>query len=62
MVMGFNDIENIAHNLVSADFSEYGLFEPMTVCKELTISDINERLKSVLCDEYTVLSVVKPIS
>ena len=61
MVMGFNDIENIAHNLVNANFSDCGLFDSVNICKELTLFDVNERLESVLCDDYTVLSVVRPI-
>ncbi len=61
MVMGFNNAEGIAHELVSADFSGTGLFDPIEVCKGLTVSDVNERLGEILCDDYTVLSVVNPI-
>ena len=61
MVMGFNNAESIAHELVSADFSGTGLFDPVEVCKSLTLADVNERLHGILCDDCTVLSVVNPI-
>ncbi len=61
MVMGFNDIESIAHDMVKSDFDGYGIFDASEICRTLTLDDINERLGEILCDDYTVLSVVKPL-
>ena len=60
IVMGFNDTDDVAHNLVESYFAGSDLFERARVCREMTLEDVNARLGEILDDETAALSVVLP--
>ena len=60
IVMGFNDVENVAISLAETYFAGSDLFERARLCRELTLEDVNARLAGILDDETTALSVVLP--
>ena len=60
LVMGFNETDNVAQDLVESYFSGADLFERARVCREMTLEDVNARLAEILDDETAALSVVLP--
>ncbi len=61
LVMLYNDVEEIAQNMVDAQFNNEGLFDELEVCASLTVEDVNEKLNDVLCGENSALSVILPL-
>lgn len=61
MVMQFNDVEDIAMQMAESFFAGERLFENIDVCRGLTADDANARLRDILQDEYTALSVILPV-
>jgi len=61
MIMMYNDIDDIANHIIETNFSGNGLFDEIEVCKSLTVDDVNTRLKELLKEKYSALSVIKPI-
>lgn len=61
LVMMYDDVEEIAQNLVDAYLNGDGLFEEIEICAGLTVDDVNENLKEVLCDDNSALSVIMPL-
>lgn len=59
-IMAFNDVDSLANSLVAAHFLNVGLFDDMTLLSEMTVQDIENRLKNTLSDEYSALSVILP--
>ena len=60
-VMSFNDIDEIANDLVGAHFDKVGVFEDIDVFRSLTVADVEEVLNSTMREEYCALSVINPI-
>ncbi|MBQ7202407.1 MAG: insulinase family protein [Eubacterium sp.] len=58
-IMSFNDIDTIANSLVACDFNGWNIFDEFDIYKEVTLSDIQNRLNSMMKEEYSALSVVK---
>lgn len=58
-VRGFDNVENIAMQLVNCAMSDTGLFDEIKYLKTVTAEDVNKRLKMLDCDK-TVLSVINP--
>lgn len=58
-IMEYNDIDNIANGLISAEFNGYSPFEAMEIYKSVTKEDIEKRLAEMMREEYSALSVVK---
>ncbi len=61
LVMLYNDVEEIAQNLVESNFSDDGLFDEINTCASLTLADVNAKLADILCHDYAALSVILPI-
>lgn len=61
MIMGYNDIDNIANLIMGLYFTGNKPFAELDACKGVTLDDVNARL-NLLKDEYSALSVVSPIS
>lgn len=61
LVMEFNEVEDLATNLVDAHLNGGTMFDRIHAVRTLTVQDVNERLSHILDDEYTALSVILPM-
>ena len=57
--MAFNDIEELANEMISAEFRSGGLFDEAVLLREITLDEITQRLQTTLQKQYSALSVVK---
>ncbi|MCC8073313.1 MAG: insulinase family protein [Clostridiales bacterium] len=58
-IMEYNNIDSIANGIISAHFGGYSVFDTLEIYKNVTKSDIEKRLSSVMDEKYSALSVVK---
>lgn len=58
-IMSYNDIDTVANSLIACDFNDWKIFDSMDIYKSVTVEDIENRLSSMMIDEYSALSVVK---
>ena len=58
-VMAFNDIEELANEMIAAEFRGGGLFDEAQLLREITLDEITQRLQTTLQKQYSALSVVK---
>ncbi|MEG0545681.1 MAG: pitrilysin family protein [Oscillospiraceae bacterium] len=59
-IMAFNDIDGIANALVPSFFLGETLFDDMNILSELTLEDVEKRLKNSIDTSCSSLSVIKP--
>ncbi len=59
-IMSYNDVDELANNLIAADFMNEGLFDEFEMLKILTCSEANEFLDKILDEKYSALSVIVP--
>lgn len=59
-IMGYNDIDGLANELVTSFFEGYKMFEEVEVYQSITLEDVEDRLKHQLDEKYSALSVVNP--
>ena len=57
--MVFNDIEELANEMIAAEFRGGGLFDEAQLLREIALDEITARLETTLRREYSALSVVK---
>lgn len=60
MIMGMNDVDNLANNMVVSYFADESLFTDFEVYKTITVADVEAMLEKTLDENYSVLSVIKP--
>ena len=60
-VMSFNDIDEVANDLVGAHFDGVRVFDDIEIYRTITAEDIKEVLDSTMREEYAALSVIRPI-
>ncbi len=60
-VMSFNDIDEIANDLVGAHFDKIGVFDDIDVFRELNVKDVENILNNTMREDYSALSVINPI-
>ena len=58
-IMSFNDIDNIANTFIACDFNKWNMFDAVNIYRDITVSDIEKRLSSMMDEKYSALSVVK---
>uniref|UniRef100_UPI003FEDCA6D EF-P 5-aminopentanol modification-associated protein YfmH n=1 Tax=Candidatus Fimivicinus sp. TaxID=3056640 RepID=UPI003FEDCA6D len=58
-VMAFNDIEELANEMIAAEFRGGSLFDEAQLLREIALDEITARLETTLRREYSALSVVK---
>lgn len=58
-IMEYNDIDGLANAMIGCYFAGFNMFDTMDIYKQVTKSDIESRLSSMLDEEYSALSVVK---
>ena len=61
VVMSYDDHEEIAHDIVNTHFNGERVFEDIDVYRSLTIKDVEDILSRTMFEEYSALSVVRPI-
>ncbi len=59
-VMSYNDIEEIANNMVASEFAGECIFDDIEILSSLTLAEVNERLKKSIDVKHCSLSVIKP--
>lgn len=59
VIMGFNDIEELANEMISAQFRGGGLFDEAELLREITLDEVAARLETTLKREYSALSVIR---
>lgn len=60
MIMGLNDVEELANNMAVSYFWGEDVFTDFEEFEAITLDYLNELLKEILLDEYSVLSVISP--
>ena len=60
LIMQFNDVDDIAVQMAESFFTGDSLFAAADAVRALTVDDANARLRDILQDEYTALSVILP--
>lgn len=60
MVMGFNDVDELANSMAVSYFWDEDIFTDFEVYEEITLDYINEVLNKIMKEEYCVLSVINP--
>ncbi len=56
----FDHITSVAHSFLANTFNNIGVFDYMDVISEITIDDINKRLRESFDENLSVLSVIYP--
>lgn len=60
MIMGMNDVDGIANNMVVSYFAGEDVFADFEIYTTVTLDDVNELFAKVLDEKYSVLSVINP--
>ncbi|MBP9989467.1 MAG: insulinase family protein [Ruminococcus sp.] len=58
MIMGMNDVEGLANNLVVSYFADESLFTDFEIYKTITLEDVKEMLDKTLDERFSTLSVI----
>ncbi len=59
-VMGYNETDGLANELISAYLEGYRLFDELEVYRTVTKEDAEERLQKILQEDHSALSVILP--
>ncbi len=57
-IMGYNDVDSIANELISCHFEGYELFDEIDVFQSITLEDVEQRLTQQMDEKLSVLSVI----
>lgn len=57
----FNNVTSVAHELLSSHFRGNGAYEVIDVIKNVTLEDINNRLRNSFDNEKMSISIVNPV-
>lgn len=60
MIMSYNDVEELADNLIESAFMGEELFDDMEMYRKVTVEDVNDFLSKVLDEKHSALSVIYP--
>lgn len=60
-ILCFNDVSQVAQELVTSYFSGQTIYDPMEIIKNTTLDDVNTRLKNCFDPEKMAISIVNPI-
>ena len=60
MIMGMNDVDNIANNMVVSYFADETIFTDFETYKTVTVEDVKAMLSKTLDENYSTLSVINP--
>ena len=59
MIMGMNDVDGLANNMVVSYFANETLFTDFEMYKTVTLEDVKQMLNKTLDENYSVLSVIR---
>lgn len=59
-IMGYNDVDSIANELISCHFEGYELFDEVDVFSSITAADVEQRLMEQMDENLSALSVILP--
>ncbi|MCR4593500.1 MAG: insulinase family protein [Clostridiales bacterium] len=60
LIMSFNSISTIANGFIRAHFEGYGFFDELSILDDITVEDIDRRIRDTLNESNSSMSVVKP--
>ncbi len=60
-VCSYNSVESIASSMMSSHFAGHNAFDSLKILSEMTLADIETRLKGSLFEKYSSISVVTPM-
>lgn len=61
-VMGYNNIDGLANELVSSHFENYHLFDELDIYRSITVEDVVRRFEGMFVDGREALSVILPFN
>lgn len=61
VVLSFNDVEMVAHELISSHFSGRGIYTAVDEIKNITLESVNNRLKNAFNAENSSISIITPV-
>ena len=59
-IQGFNSVENTASAMINAAFSGVGLFDSIQLLEQLTLEEVNARLREIFRPDRCALSIIDP--
>lgn len=59
-IMSYNDIDEIANNMIASTFAGECIFDDIEVLSDITLQEINDRLRTAIDVNCSSLSVIKP--
>ena len=59
-IMAYNDIDEIANNMIASEFAGECVFDDIEILESLTLDELNERLRSSIDTDCCSLCVIKP--
>lgn len=60
-VVSFNDVEQVANELVTAYFSGRGLYDTLDVIAKVTCEEVNDLLRNSFRSEHSAISIINPV-
>lgn len=60
VILSFNDVEMVAHELISSHFSGRGIYTAVDEIKNITLESVNNRLKNAFNAENSSISIITP--
>ncbi|WMJ23329.1 pitrilysin family protein [Paludicola sp. MB14-C6] len=62
IIMNFNDVDEVANDMVSSYFSNNSIYDTINIISELKCDEVNSLLKSSFQEECLAISIINPIS
>lgn len=61
IIMNFNDVEEVANDLISSQFSNNSIYDSIDIIKNISLDDINSILRDSFNEESLAISIIEPI-
>lgn len=61
IIMNFNDVEEVANDLISSQFSNNSIYDSIDIIKNISLDDINSILPDSFNEESLAISIIEPI-
>lgn len=59
-IMSYNDIDEIANNLIASEFADECIFDDIEILERMTVNGVNERLRTSINTKNCSLAVINP--
>lgn len=60
-IMGFNEVDEVANDLISLKFTGNTVYDSIDIIREITIDEVNELLNKSFNEESLAISIINPI-